>query len=150
MHSPQYVMQFSMLRREVIEYAEHLPIDVLVPGMYPEPHQANILEKVLFCALLPHSLTHLCPISDDRDAFGRIASGRISLLSGCLSTISAQACAYMSQVATYRICVSTGSTPSTVLYVWNACGEEPKLLASPAHRRGIWGISGAISLYSGG
>src|ERR1700677_3765871 len=51
----------------------------------------------------------------------------------------------MSQVATYRICISTGSRSSTVLYSPNTCGEDSSLLASPAYRRGVRGIPGDIS-----
>ncbi|KAH9029041.1 hypothetical protein EDB84DRAFT_220520 [Lactarius hengduanensis] len=59
--------------------------------------------------------------------------------------ILAQACARMSQVETYRICVSMGSTPTTVLYSWNTCFGDLRSLASLAYRRGVRGISGAGS-----
>ena len=45
----------------------------------------------------------------------------------------------MSQVETYRICLSTNSTASTVLYTRHACTEGSRLLACSAYCRAIWG-----------
>src|SRR6266702_4083395 len=110
------------------------------------PKQWYIFRAVL----APFADVFLFPTSDDRETFRRSASKHISSLSGCLSTILAKACGHMSQVETYRICVSSGSTSSTVLYARNGCTEDSRLLASPAYLRGVRGISGARSPCSRG
>jgi len=110
------------------------------------PHQANTLEEAHLPPIpAPLANFFLFSTSDNRDAFLRSTSEHISLLPGFLSTILAQVCAYMSQVAKYRICVSKGSTPSTVLYARNACVEDSRLLpvARPACRCAVRGISSA-------
>jgi hypothetical protein len=89
-----------------------LAIDMSVSDTYRPPnplsHRANTLEEV-HLPPIPASLANVFLFStrDDREAFRRSASEHISLLSRCLSTILAQAHTYMSQVETYRICVST-------------------------------------------
>ena len=40
----------------------------------------------------------------------------------------------MSQVATYHIRLSTGSTPPIILHAQNACVEDSRFLAKPAYR----------------
>jgi hypothetical protein len=56
-----------------------------------------------------------------------------------MALANARAC--MSQVAMSRICVSTASTPSTIIHVRNACTEVSRLLACPAYRRAVRGFS---------
>jgi hypothetical protein len=56
----------------------------------------------------------------------------------------------MSRMETYRVRVSTGSTPSTVLYVQDTRTEDSSSLALPTYRRRVWGMSGAWSAGSRG
>ena len=57
----------------------------------------------------------------------------------------------MSQVATYRICVSKGTTSSDILYARNPGTEDSTLLAChPAYHRGVWGVTHARSACSRG
>ncbi len=89
--------------------------------------------------------------SDNMEAPRPSAVEDISLLSGRKSTILGDTCAYMSQVATYCLRVSTSSSTPTVLHRWNAHLEESGLLASStAHRRRVWGVSNAQSARSRG
>jgi hypothetical protein len=129
--------------------ATDLSIDVSVSDTHPPSIPLShpyTLEKVLLSPM-PASLSNLILFSsrDDREAFRRCASQYISLLSGCLSTILAHAFTYMSQVETYRICVSTSSTSSTIFYERNACAEDSRLLAHPAYRRAVQGTFSSLS-----
>ena len=66
----------------------------------PKPKQRYVFRKVP-ALVLTNPFTF--PPSYDTERFRRSSSQHISLLSGCLSARLAQACAYMSQVAAYRI-----------------------------------------------
>ena len=119
---------------------------------YPSLLQANPQLEVRlprnFCAtrsLVPLSTSH------DRETYRRSTSEHILLFSGHLPTILAQARAYMSQVATYHICMSTDSTSPTVLHPGNACAEHSRLLARhSAYRRTVRRISRARTAKSRG
>jgi hypothetical protein len=74
--------------------------------------------------------------SYDRQSSLQSTSEDFLLLSGSLPTILACACAYLSQMATNLLWVF-----STVLHAQNASLEDSRLLARPAYRRGVRGIS---------
>ena len=85
---------------------------------------------------MPSSLANsfLISTSDDREAFRRCDSEHISLLSGRLSAILAEAHTHMSQVETYYVCVPTSSTSSTVIHARSTCTGDSRLLAHSAYR----------------
>jgi hypothetical protein len=73
---------------------------------------------------------------DDCETFRRCASEHIASLCGYISTILADACAYMSQVATYRICISQALHLRLVFKPGTPVLKSFKLFSSlPYHHR---------------
>ena len=120
------------------------------PALHQAKAQAEVHPQRSACAcnLLAYPFTF--PPSYNPEHLKQSSSQHISLFFGCLSAKLAQARAYMLKMATYRICISTGFTPLVVLYVWNACTEECRLLACPSHRCAVRGVSSARSADSRG
>ena len=147
LHRKQYSFVITLSLEVTVTVAD-LFIGMYVPDTYrilnPSSYQPIALKEVhrpSFGSFVP--LSNFVPFStrSDQEAFRLHPSDHISLLSRFLSTKLAKACAYMSRVATYRICISTISSSSAIFYSWNTCTGEPIFLARSAYRRRVRGIS---------
>ena len=124
-----------------------LAIDMSVSNTCRLPNLLSHALEEVYPSSMPSSLTYsfLFSTSDDREAFRRFVSEHISLLSGRLSAILAEAHTYMSQVETYCVCVPTSSTSSTVMHVRNTCTGDSRFLAHSAYRCSVRGTASSLS-----